>query len=427
MNILMVTNTFTPFVGGVARSVESFTEACRRRGHRVLVVAPAFRGTPPGEVDVVRVPAVQKFNGGDFAVRLPIPGLLFSALEAFHPDVVHSHHPYLLGDTALRIAAARSVPIVFTHHTFYEKFTHFVPGDSPALRRFVVELSTGYANLCDCVIAPSESAAAILRGRGVHVPIRVIPTGVDLRRFAGGNGAAFRAARGIPPDALVVGHVGRLSREKNLEFLARAVRAFLERRSDAVFLAVGAGPAEETVRRCFEGRAARRLVMPGVLEGKALADAYRAMDVFAFASMSETQGLVLAEAMAAGVPVVALDAPGAREVVVDGRNGFLLDHESEAGFAEALERFAALSPAAREAMRAAAGATAARFSAGRCAAKAIALYKSLLSRTREVRRVRNSRWEAVRRLIGTEWELWANRAHAAGAALGGTDPAAAGP
>ena len=419
MNILMVTNTFTPFVGGVARSVESFTAAYRRRGHRVLVVAPAFKGMPPREVDVVRVPAVQKFNAGDFAVRLPVPGFLFSALEEFRPDVVHSHHPYLLGDTALRIAAARNVPIVFTHHTFYEKFTHYVPGDSPALRRFVVELSTGYANLCDAVVAPSESAAGILRGRGVHVSIRVIPTGVDVKRFSGGDGAMFRSARGIPRDAFVVGHVGRLAREKNLDFLARAVEEFLGKRGDGVFLVVGAGPAEADIRRRLgESAAERRLILAGVLEGDRLADAYRAMDVFAFASLSETQGMVLAEAMAAGVPVVAVDAPGIRDVVVDGRNGFLIDHESVEGFAAALERFASLPPADREAMKAAARETAARLSIGRCAAKALALYESLGAVKRIARPVLHRKWKKVRRLIGTEWELWANRAHAAGAALG---------
>jgi glycosyltransferase involved in cell wall biosynthesis len=130
MNLLMMTNTYSPFVGGVARSVESFTEEFRRRGHRVMVVAPASPGAHKSEADVLRIPAIQKFNGSDFSLRLPVPGFLFSALEKFRPDVVHSHHPYLLGDTALRISALRNVPLVFTHHSMYEKFTHYVSGDS---------------------------------------------------------------------------------------------------------------------------------------------------------------------------------------------------------------------------------------------------------------------------------------------------------
>src|SRR3972149_4534000 len=208
MNILMMTNTFTPHTGGVARSVESFTAEYRRLGPRGLVVAPVFEGMPSEEEDVLRVPAIQKFNGSDFSVRLPIPSFLFPELDRFRPDIVHTHHPFLLGDTALRVAALRNVPLVFTHHTLYEQYTHYVPGDSPALKRFVVELSTGYANLSDQVIAPRERIALILQGRGGKVPIEVIPTGVNVEQFARGDGdndderqGTFLHGRYLTPDS----------------------------------------------------------------------------------------------------------------------------------------------------------------------------------------------------------------------------------
>ena len=114
MNIVMLTNTFTPHVGGVARSVESFTAEYRRRGHRVLVVAPEFPGMALVESDVVRIPAIQNFNGSDFSVVLPLSGLLTNVLDEFAPDIIHSHHPYLLGVTALRVARYRNLPLVFT-------------------------------------------------------------------------------------------------------------------------------------------------------------------------------------------------------------------------------------------------------------------------------------------------------------------------
>ena len=124
MNILMMTNTFTPHVGGVARSVEAFTAEYRRRGHRVLVVAPEFENMPEHETGVIRMPAIQHFNGSDFSVVLPTPGFLSSALEEFRPDIVHSHHPFLVGGTALRIARTHELPLVFTHHTMNEQNTH---------------------------------------------------------------------------------------------------------------------------------------------------------------------------------------------------------------------------------------------------------------------------------------------------------------
>lgn len=418
MNVLMVTNTFTPQVGGVANSVASFAAEYRRQGHRVLVVAPRFRGAPPGEKDVIRVPAIQRFNGSDFSLRLPVPGFLFPALDRFRPDVVHAHHPYLLGDTALRIAAARDAPLVFTHHSMYERLTGYVPGDSPALQRFVVELSTGYAKLCDSVIAPSDSLAAILRRRGVSTPIAVIPTGVDRRRFAAGDGARFRAAAGIPPDAFVVGSIGRLSPEKNLRFLAEAVCAFLAAREGARFLVAGVGPSETDLldivaRHGMSGR----VHFAGILRGARLADAYRALDVFAFASRSETQGMVLAEALAAGVPAVALDAPGVRETLIDGRNGILLPRESVSAFRDALERIASLGPGARRALRDEVARSAEHFALDACAAKALRLYESLRKAARRPKKTRGSLWSSARRLAGQEWKLWANRAHAAGAAI----------
>jgi glycogen synthase len=120
MNIVMMTNTFTPHVGGVARSVEAFTAEYRRRGHRVLVVAPVFPNMPQDEIDVVRIPAIQEFNGSDFSIVLPVSGLLTEVLDEFLPDIIHSHHSYLLGVTALRVARYRNLPLVFTHHTLYE-------------------------------------------------------------------------------------------------------------------------------------------------------------------------------------------------------------------------------------------------------------------------------------------------------------------
>jgi len=418
MNLLMVTNTYTPFVGGVALSVESFTQEFRRRGHRVMVVAPAFAGAAKNEKDVIRIPAIQKFNGSDFSLRLPVPGFLFPELEKFRPDVVHSHHPYLLGDTALRISALRNVPLVFTHHSMYEKFTYYVPGDSPKLQRFVVELSTGYANLCDRVIAPSGSTAMILKERGVEIPIEVIPTGIDIERFRRGDGTGCRAAMGIPRDAFVVGHIGRLAPEKNLGFLAEAVLAFLAADDGARFLIAGVGPSEKEIRERFERRGMTgRLHFAGIFQGRDLADAYHAMDVFAFASQSETQGLVLAEAMAAGVPVVAVDAPGVRDTVIDGRNGYLFPVESVAAFSDALSRLAVLPAESLRAMKEAARETAERFSIRRCAERVLILYESLGAVNRRSRQTQGSLWASARRLFGKEWKLWRNRAHAAGAAL----------
>jgi endonuclease/exonuclease/phosphatase family metal-dependent hydrolase/glycosyltransferase involved in cell wall biosynthesis len=420
MNIVMMTNTYLPHVGGVARSVETFVREYRARGHRVIVVAPEFEGQPEHELDVIRVPAIQNFNGSDFSVRLPLPGFVATQLAEFKPDLIHAHHPFLLGENAMRLAAANNVPLVFTHHTMYEQYTHYVPGDSPALQRFVVQLTTDFANLCDVVLAPSESVAAIIGDRGVVVPIAVVPTGVDTAAFAAGDGAAFRQAAGIPAGAFVVGHVGRLAPEKNLAFLADCVARLLRQRRNAHFLVVGAGPSEEEIRRIFKRHGAGdRLHMPGGKSGQELIDAYHAMDVFAFASRSETQGMVLTEAMAAGVPVVAIDAPGAREVVIDRQNGRLLPGQNRRSFVQAIAWVADLTGEERRQVQCSARETAESFSTGACAEKALAAYKVAIDAERRSRDPNEGALEPLSRLIGVEWELWSNVARATGRMIQG--------
>lgn len=424
MNVCMMTNTYLPHVGGVARSVSTFAEEFRKQKHRVLVIAPEFEGPPlsaRAAAIVERVPAIQNFNGSDFSVKLPLAGGLSQRIESFAADVIHAHHPFLLGDTALRIASKKNVPIIFTHHTRYEDYTHYVPFDSPTLKEVAIGISTHFANLCDGVIAPSESIARLIRRRGVEVPIRVVPTGIDVQAFADGDGARFRRKFKLAPDAFVVGHVGRLAPEKNLEYLAESVALFVQRTPQSLFLVVGGGPSEETLREIFSRHGiAEKLILAGKHTGGALADAYRAMDVFVFASFSETQGMVLAEAMAAGVPVIALDAAGVREVMRDRRNGFMLPKNASpqtfAAHVAQLQRDRTRRRAfGREARR-----TAELFGRERCADLALAFYADVRRATRRERLlVDRSPWGQLIERVGVEWRMLVQKAQSVAQAVGG--------
>lgn len=341
MNICMFTNTYLPHVGGVARSVDSFAEDLRKRGNNVLIVAPTFPGSSPSsdKGNVLRVPAIQNFNGSDFSVRIPIPFFTEERIDSFNPDVIHSHHPFLLGDAAIRAAYRRNLPLVFTHHTLYEQYTHYVSSDSEIMQQLAINLSTEYANHCTRVIAPSESIGSLIAARGVTSPVEVIPTGIDVDHFQSGDGDNFRQAHDIQKDVFVLGHLGRLAPEKNLDYLCDSVIHAMRKSSQQLrFLVVGTGRSEARIAEKFEEAGlAQQLIMVGKKEGTDLVDAYNAMDLFVFSSKSETQGMVLAEAMSASLPVIALDASGAREVVQDKENGRLLPAEtSPEGFADAI-------------------------------------------------------------------------------------------
>jgi glycosyltransferase involved in cell wall biosynthesis len=421
MKIALFTNTYLPHVGGVARSVKTLEDACRARGHQVRVVAPEFEHAQPSP-EVLRVPAIQHFNGSDFSVRLPALNVVRDFMEDFRPDIIHSHHPFLLGDSALRESWKMRVPLVFTHHTLYERYTHYVPLDSPALKRFAIQLATEYCNLCDQVIAPSESIARLLRGRGVRAPIVAIPTGIDTAFFAAGNGARFRDQAGIPRGAKVIGHTGRLAREKNLRFLADAVAPCLAADPGTVLLVVGDGDARaEMLDRLLLHAAPGQLHFAGNQSGPALADAYAAMDCFVFASQTETQGLVLAEAMAAGKPVVALDGPGVREIVRDGENGLLLDAAASArDFALALARLLR-DPALAASCAAGARAGAADFARDRCIDRVLDCYAALIDRhPRGSPGADPGAWDRLLAGIDVEWSLLIEKMSAAAAAVSET-------
>lgn len=399
-----MTNAYLPLVGGLERSIESFAKEYRKRGHRVVIVAPEYDNSDANELDVVRVPALKNFHGSKFSVKLPYDSLFSGALSDFKPDIVHAHHPFLVGDTALRLAYALKIPLVFTHHSLYEENV----GDSETIQKFVTELATGYANSCDYVIAPSESVAAILKERGVKTQVAVIPTGLHLRQYKG-TSENFRARSKIPKDAFVVGYVGRLSPEKNLPFLARAVASFLKKEKDAVFLVVGKGPSEaELLSALKELKVEDQLRLVGELKGEKLIQAFQAINVFAFSSQSETQGMVLNEAMAAGTPVVGVDAPGVRDIVRDKINGRLVPTESEEDFSEALSWVHDRAPAERRKLIAEAKKTAKRFSMLRCANKALALYESLQTGRGFERRSGEAEGFPFMQRAEAEWELLCN-------------------
>ena len=419
MNICMFTNTYLPHVGGVARSVANFTTDLREMGHQVLVVAPTFPDRKPGEdsQEVLRVPAIQNFNGSDFSVRIPLPFIINERIDEFKPDIIHSHHPFLLGDSAMRAAYRRNLPLVFTHHTLYEEYTHYVSSSSTTMRRFASNLSTLYANLCYQVVAPSESIADLIAERGVKRPIEIIPTGIDFNFFRQGNGGRFRQNFRIPEDARVIGHLGRLAPEKNLVYLAEAVAAAMQKDTKVWFLVVGSGPSMTDIEKIFQNAGlVDRLVMAGKQTGENVRDAYHAMDLFAFASKSETQGMVLAEAMAAGLPVVALDAPGAREVVEDEKNGRLLSEATKTGeFADAIISYFS-APEASTHWPEAATAKAKEFSRENSARKMIQLYRRI--REKDFDQLPSLLpeaiipWDSLQRTIKAEWELLSQKATA---------------
>ncbi|SFI66733.1 glycosyltransferase [Planctomicrobium piriforme] len=414
MKILMVTNVYTPQIGGVTRSVQQFSEEYRAQGHEVLVIAPEYETMPEGETGVLRIPAIPKFYLNVYPLPLPLTPAVLPEVRKFGPQIVHVHHPFLLGSTGQLIAADLNVPLVYTHHTRYSYYIETKTNWPRPIEEGIVELITGFCELCDGVVSPSAGITEMLQSRGVTTRIEVIPTGVDVNRFAKADGSALRKRLQLPDDAFIVGHVGRLGPEKNCDFLCEAVREFLNKNSKAIFVVVGDGPERAALEQSFGDELGGRVHFLGFCEGDDLINAYAGFDVFAFASHSETQGMVLGEAMAAGTPVVAVKGTGVIDIVHDGQNGRMIPEDDVSAFVAALESMAAASPQQRQAWREAALKTAHEFSQERCAKKMLDFYADLIRHPRP--RV-TSDWERLQRNWDAGWQRWRNRANAIAAAV----------
>jgi 1,2-diacylglycerol 3-alpha-glucosyltransferase len=418
MRILMMTNTYFPIVGGLEQSVYSFSEAFKTLGHEVLIVTPTFKGMPTEEPGVIRIPAFQKFSGTVFSLNFPVSGLLTRLMKDFCPDIVHSHCPFFMGDFALRLSRQHAIPLVFTYHTMFEQYVHDWPIHNEGVKRFMVKLAAGYANFVDQVIVPSESVKDILLKRGVKTPMEVVSTGVDVERFSKGNGKTFRRQNKIPLDALVVGHAGRLSPEKNLEFLTKCMVELLKKDPRVHALIVGLGPSEKMIKDTFKRAGLeKRLHLTGVLHYQHLVDAYFAMDVFAFASLSETQGIVLIEAMAAGLPVVALDAPGARDVVEDYHNGRLLKEMDQQTFVDSLSWALSRTPEELQTIKQLLRFTAQKYPIISAAKHMLEVYEKIRLRKSISLGKKNSSRYLLQWRMKAEWDIYSNYIKSVGTSM----------
>lgn len=416
MRILMMSNTYTPVIGGIEASIQSFTKQLRKQGHEVMIVAPTFEGMDKNEQGVIRIPAIQNFLKEDVSLTLPVPIFLSHFMKEFQPDVIHSHQFFWVGDMALRLARQYHIPLVYTHHIMLNEYADFLPLHNEGVKRFVIKLATGYANLSDCVIAPSQSILDVLREAGVTQSIQVIPTGVDVNRFKNGDGLAVRRKYNIPEDAFVIGCVCRLVPEKNLEFLAKAAGLFLKKNHGAHCLIVGEGSSKDAIKNIFDENGVQgRLHCTGALEDMELVNAYHAMDVFIFSSHSETQGIVLIEAMASGTPVAALDAPAIWELIKDRKNGRLISLEDENDFVKAVSWFTQLNKKDWKKIKQNASTTAEEFSIERSTDRLLDIYKNLKLKNKSAQE--NGPWDSFKDCLKVEKDLLKNAIEATEAAF----------
>lgn len=338
MRVLMVSDVYFPRVNGVSTSIETFRRTLAGEGVEVRLVVPRYGDEPeaPGIVRVAGRPVP-----GDREDRLVGWRAMHAAVHAAAADcdAIHIQTPFVAHYAGLAAARRHGLPVLATYHTLFEEYVeHYAPW-LPAgwLRRQARALSRRQCNGLDAVVVPSRAMRDRLLTYGVQRPLHVLPTGIPLGQFAAGDGAAFRAAHGIAPTRPVALFVGRVAHEKNIGFLFEALQHAHRLQPQILLVVAGEGPAmPELQARVAALGLTDSVRFIGYLDRRsALPACYAAADAFVFASRTETQGLVLLEAMAAGLPVVALSAMGTADILDDGR-GCLTPPDDPQAFGEAL-------------------------------------------------------------------------------------------
>jgi glycosyltransferase involved in cell wall biosynthesis len=387
MRIGLFTNNYRPLVNGLATSVESFANAFRRAGHAVTVVAPRYPGGSATEPDVLRVPGLRAPTHHAYVLPLAWWRGVGRAVAALQLDVFHAQHPTLLGAAAARWARRWQKPLVFTYHTHYDRYAHYVPGPSRLVARLVVRQATAFANRADVVIAPGPSVAKALRAQGVTAPIAIVPTGVTLPGAPEeAQRTCHRLALGLKAGAPLCLSVGRLAREKNQAFLLTAFALIRKRVPAARLVLVGEGddrPRFEKLTRDLDLGESIQFIK--TIPHERIGEFYLTADLFLFPSTSETQGLVVLEAMAAGLPVVAVTSDAAADLLGDGEAG-IMTREDATRFTECVGDLWGV-PERRRAMGAAGRRIAAGYAPDACASKLLDLYRNVI-RARQTAPVR---------------------------------------
>lgn len=326
MRIGMFTETYHPTMNGVVVSIDTFREELEKMGHEVFVVAPAAHHYRDRDSRVIRVPSIILPQEKTYPVALPWAAkLAWPRVAHLGFDLIHTHHLFTIGVAGQRIAARLKIPTVHTYHTLVTEYTHYFPFAQPLVKQTLIWWSRRFCNRAEMVIAPTPPIRTLLHRYGVKRPISVIPTGIDLARYDRSHSATFRARWHIPEHARILLYVGRIAKEKNIYLLLRIFQRLHEDDSALHLVLIGGGPELANVKRqLVRERLTGAVTATGVLPKTEAERAFGVAEVFLFPSVTDTQAIVVVEAMASGAVPVAANRQGPTSIIRAHVNGLLV-------------------------------------------------------------------------------------------------------
>lgn len=392
MRILMISDVYYPRINGVSTSIQTFRRELQMLGVESTLIAPAYDGQDKLvydlENEIIRVPAGRvMFDPEDRILKKKYLRDIREMLAAQEFSLIHIQTPFIAHYMGMTLARDLGLPVIETYHTFFEEyFYHYIPFLPKGVLRFAARwFSRTQCNRLDALVVPSTAMHAKLSSYGITTPMAIIPTGINMPAVADVDEKAFLRRHEIPTDKPILLHVGRVAFEKNIGFLIDVYAELKRRLPDVLLVIAGEGPARKSLQKKVEDLGLHKDVhFVGYLDRQRdLPACYRAGDVFVFASRTETQGLVLLEAMAMGLPVVSTAEMGTKDILLP-QQGALIAQEEVADFVDKLEMVLAnqqrRQDMAREAVR-----YAQSWSAAAMAEKMQAFYQCLRDQGTETR------------------------------------------
>jgi glycosyltransferase involved in cell wall biosynthesis len=326
LKIGFFTDTYTPQVNGVVISINTFRRELEKLGHTVYIFAPGAPGCKDkkGKSKIFRFQSIQFAFQKEYRIALPFSLEFINKFPRLNLDIVHSHTPFSLGVLAEFVARIKHTPLVHTYHTLYPEYVKsYIWGGKVITPKMAEKLSALYCNRCDAICVPSPKMEYLLKKYGVRKKIVVLPSGINLQEFKQKGKNNIRKKYKIPEDSKVLIFVGRAGKEKNIDFLIKAFTKINKKFPNTFLLLVTEGPYKSNLLCLIKKLGLqKKVIITGYLQKPDVIKAYYTSDIFVFASKTETQGLVLLEAMACGLPVVAVSDSAYKKVLQDKINGY---------------------------------------------------------------------------------------------------------
>ncbi len=325
MKIGIFTNIYLPGVSGVITAIENYRKELEKQGHQVFIFAPECGFYQDKNSKVFRFRSVDLHYKMSYPLPIAPSSRIGRKIKQLKLDIIHTQHFFACGQLAWYYAKKLNTPLVFTYHTRYDLYTDYLPVFPKEISVPFIQLFCAfYADACDGVIAPSRDVKELLLKYKVKTPITVLPSGIDLEKFSRRDSQIMRAKYNLSKDNILLLTVSRLGPEKNLLFLLKAFQKIESAYPEARFMLVGEGPSKKDL----EAQSAKmglkeKVIFTGEIPNEKIPSFYSCADIFIFSSTSETQGLVVLEAMASGLPVVAVEANGVKDMIENKKNGFL--------------------------------------------------------------------------------------------------------